>query len=262
MLTRLIRTLVLTLKCVALVSIITCGMHAQQQEGFDIRFQMGVARAGYTGNVNACDISTPKGNVLCPPFTDYSGVSVSAAVGLDYAITQKLHAGVDFGIISANGSTEVPGESSTVTVKGTERSISTSFKGTAKSFDAFPRIYLSFYLPANFFLEVGAGALVNISNNVTSIVNLSTPGLVYFDSISTIPTVFRNDNRAVLLYTDTLSSFEALRTFLDVSVGQSYVIGGLTLQIVARYQLPLHQTDLQTLSLSNLGGNLVLMQEL
>ena len=255
------------MRYVLITAMLVFGLHtssAQTSDGLSLRFNVSYGAAWLKGAIPALTLDSVIPNCNCPEYHEYRGDLVSPTIGLDLALLGIMHVGFDVGVQSHLVRGFTPGDTLLALLpNGTVFLSITEYEGSINLYDASTRLFVGIDLPSMFYFEVGSSALFNVTNKASSAARVITPfGAVWDEQLFPNQRRFEH-GRAVMLYEHPLVDFPGVRFDIDASVGKSFVIGDLTIRLLATYRHGLKElTTLKTLRSSSLSGTLGFMYQL
>lgn len=236
---------------------------AQPNDGFALRLNVSYGAAWARGTVPALTLDSVIPNCDCPNYTDYSGTYASTSIGAGLTLLKIMHVGVDFAVQSHLMRQTIPGDTlPSLDAEGNIILTRIENEGSIRLFDVAPRLFMGVYLPATFYIELGVSALVNITNRAASVARMPV-GVSWNDIDVDEPRETFENGRALMLYDQTLIDFPNVRFDVDVNLGKSFVMGDLTVQLLATYRHGLTDlTTMQSLRTSSLAGTLAFLYHL
>lgn len=226
-------------------------VNASASSDLSLRYRLSYGKSWMTGEV----LSYGKEILASRVFSDFEGISASSTLGLDVRIVNGVHIGLGIGASSTLSTCTLPRDT---IYQGT-----TQFKhavmehvGSVSITDGVIRTFVGMDLPLECYIEIGASALVNTSNSLKSVYRTVWPATARYLP-DTDPEYGRviEDGRALLYYESALQDFPAMRIDIDASIGKSFVIRDVTLQLLATYQHGLQSlTSMRSLKSNSLSG--------
>lgn len=227
--------------CFVLVLVVSTTCCVAQSGGIvSLRLNMAYGSARVITDVNAGTYSPTDDACYCPSYAGFEGTYASQLVGVDFAFTPLFHGGIDLGVQSILARATEPGEPLyTPLPDGSIFAITTRYDAALSVFDGITRVYLSYYLPATFYVELGARMIVNVSNNIRSSYQVDKPEGAVFEESLLVGRTVSADRRTIVMFDGSLSDVPPQRYAADLSLGQSHTFGDVTIQLAAAFQLEL-----------------------